>query len=81
MPKPTVQQLLQAYDEYDKNEDGKLQAEELFHLMKQFGDDEITEQDVKDFLDENDINHDGVISREEYVKFVNRVLGDEDEDD
>ena len=80
MPKTSLQQLLLGFDQCDKNQDGKLQIDELLNLMKQFSDDEISQEDLDDFLAENDIDKDGTISREEYVKFLNRVFADSDDD-
>lgn len=76
MGKPDKQVLLDAFHQADADNSGHLDVSELFELMKKFGDDGITEEDIKDFLSSHDINDDGQISEEEYVAFLDKIYSD-----
>jgi Ca2+-binding EF-hand superfamily protein len=77
MGKPDKQTLIDAFNNADKDNSGTLDVPELFELMKAYGDDGITQDDINDFLSSHDINNDGTICLEEYNAFLDKIYADE----
>ena len=77
MGKPDKQVLIDAFNTADADNSGTLDVSELFELMKSYGDDGITEDDIKEFLGAHDIDNDGTISLAEYNEFLNKIYADE----
>lgn len=81
MGKPPKSVLIQAFRDTDKDDNGYLELDELYALMLQYGDDEITKDTIDAFLADYDLDQDGKISFDEYMEFLNNVyMGEDDED-
>lgn len=77
MGKPDKQVLIDAFTNADADNSGSLDVNELFELMKSYGDDGITKEDIEEFLASHDINSDGQICLAEYNEFLNKIYADE----
>ncbi|CAN6485131.1 unnamed protein product [Victoria cruziana] len=66
----TEENLIKAFQYFDKDNDGYITRDELYHAMKGYGmGDEST---IKEVLDEVDTNNDGVINYEEFLAMMMR---------
>ena len=64
------EELLEAFDVFDKNNDGFIDREELKRVMDTL-DQEITDQEAEEMINECDINGDGKVDYHEFVKMMN----------
>ncbi|CAJ0952122.1 unnamed protein product, partial [Mesorhabditis belari] len=61
--------LRKAFQVFDKDQNGFISAEELRHVMTSLGD-SLTEQEVEEMIEEADVNGDGQVNYEEFVKMM-----------
>lgn len=62
-------ELLEAFKVFDKDGNGKISAHELRYVMLSSGED-LTEQDIQEMVMEADIDGDGFIDYQEFVKIM-----------
>lgn len=60
------QELRDAFNAFDKNQDGVISAEELCNMMKQLGE-KITLQEAQNMIAEADNDNDGVVNFDEFL--------------
>ncbi|GFP96520.1 calmodulin [Phtheirospermum japonicum] len=63
------EELKEAFEVFDKDKDGFISAAELRHVMTNLGE-KMTDEDVNDMIREADLDGDGVVSYEEFVKMM-----------
>lgn len=70
-------EVKKVFDRFDTNGDGKISATELKNVMKALGS-ETSPEEVKQMMEEMDIDKDSYISLEEFAEFCSKkVEGDE----
>ena len=62
-------QLIYAFNVFDKREDGEIAKDELKAVIKNLGE-KVTETEVNEILDQADLNKDGYIDYKEFVKVM-----------
>ncbi len=61
-------EVLRAFQTFDKNGDGHLTCTEFKHILTTLGD-KFTEKEVDEIFKEIDINHDGILEYREFIDF------------
>lgn len=64
-------ELETAFNIYDKDNDGFISSRDLSETLKSFGDD-VNEEDISKIMKEVDIDGDGLINYDEFVKMMNK---------
>lgn len=59
-------ELLEIFEKIDKDKSGKISAEELFTVLLPF---QFSEQQIRDMMSLHDVDQDGYLEFEEFVKF------------
>ncbi|KAL5334497.1 hypothetical protein BJX70DRAFT_378229 [Aspergillus crustosus] len=65
-------ELREAFAVFDKDKSGSISAEELRQVLQSIGDD-VTDKDVDEMLQLADVNGDGSIDYEEFVKLMSQA--------
>jgi len=65
----SVEELRRVYDLYDINQDGKISTPELKAVLITFGY-HVSDQDLRDIVDDMDSNHNGVIDFPEFGRLI-----------
>jgi len=65
----SVEELRRVYDLYDINQDGKISTPELKAVLIIFGY-HVSDQDLRDIVDDMDSNHNGVIDFPEFGRLI-----------
>lgn len=68
--------MVKAFKNYDKNNDGTMDASEFKNIMIDLGYRKTTDADVQKMLSDHDKNQDGVISWTEFVEMMIGMKGD-----
>ena len=68
------QEIEQAFKSFDTNKNGTLEKQELVDLLHALGYRTVTQDDVRKFLDEADLDKDGVLSFYEFVMMMKRFV-------
>lgn len=71
-------ELIRAFRNYDKNNDGTMNEAEFKQILIDLGYRKITDDKVKEMLDQQDKNKDGVISWSEFVEMMIKMKGTDD---
>lgn len=66
---PTIEDLREAFKEFDKDHNGFLDRNELKTIMTTFGE-KMTDHEAEEMMKEADVNGDGKINYEEFVKVI-----------
>lgn len=67
--KESEEEIIQAFQMFDKDNNGYISAAELRHVMSTLGE-KITESDVEEMIREADIDGDGKVNYQEFVKMM-----------
>ncbi|XP_022440559.1 calcium-binding protein 5 isoform X1 [Monodon monoceros] len=67
-----VQEMRDAFKEFDANGDGEITLGELQQAMQRLLGDKLTPQEISEVVQEADINGDGTVDFEEFVKMLSR---------
>ncbi|XP_073652184.1 calcium-binding protein 5 isoform X3 [Tursiops truncatus] len=67
-----VQEMRDAFKEFDANGDGEITLGELQQAMQRLLGDKLTPQEISEVVQEADINGDGTVDFEEFVKMMSR---------
>ena len=65
----TEEELLEAFKVFDRDGNGKISAHELRYVLLKSGEN-FTEQDIEDLIHEADVDGDGSIDYQEFVKIM-----------
>lgn len=65
----TEQEVKEAFAVFDKNNDGKISADELRVVMSKLGE-KLSEEEIDEMIREADLDGDGFIDYEEFVKLL-----------
>ena len=65
----TEEEIIDAFRVFDKDEDGKITAAELTHIMKNLGE-PLTQEEVDEMIAQADTNKDGIIDYKEFVHLM-----------
>ncbi|XP_006008206.1 calcium-binding protein 5 [Latimeria chalumnae] len=65
-----VQELRDAFKEFDTNGDGEITMDELHHAMQKLLGEQMTAKEISDVVKEADVNGDGTVNFEEFVKMM-----------
>ncbi|KAK4107130.1 EF-hand [Canariomyces notabilis] len=82
-PKPStlsaeqVRQFKEVFDVFDKDNTGDITASELGKVMRELGLNP-SDEELKDLINEADLNKDGVISFEEFLALMSKDVGEVD---
>ena len=63
------EELNAAFRMFDRNSDGKISPEELHRFMNEIGE-TVSPEEIQDMIKEADLNRDGIIDFDEFVKLV-----------
>uniref|UniRef100_A0A7S3FYP0 Calmodulin n=1 Tax=Strombidium rassoulzadegani TaxID=1082188 RepID=A0A7S3FYP0_9SPIT len=63
------QQLIHAFDVYDKEKDGRIGSDDFRSVIDNLGE-KLTENEIKEIIDEADVDGDGHIDYMEFVKMM-----------
>lgn len=63
------QQLINAFNVYDKNRDGKIATEDFRGIINNLGE-KLTQSEIKEIIKEADLDGDGNIDYMEFVKMM-----------
>ena len=66
---PLQEEILEAFKVFDKDGNGFISAAELRHIMTNLGE-KLTDEEVDEMIREADIDGDGQINYEEFVKMM-----------
>ncbi|KAG2216647.1 hypothetical protein INT45_010787 [Circinella minor] len=66
-------ELKQCFHAFDKNGDGFISINELEEVMNKLGE-KLTQQELKDMMDDADTNHDGMIDFKEFKRLIPNAL-------
>jgi hypothetical protein len=69
--------MIKAFNNYDLDKNGTMDEKEFKNIMIDLGHRKITDDQVKKMLDENDTDHDGVISWTEFVTMMGKMKGED----
>ncbi|KAL2118755.1 hypothetical protein VTJ04DRAFT_5714 [Mycothermus thermophilus] len=72
-----VAQFREVFNIFDKDGTGDITADELGHVMKELGLNP-TESELRDLVNEADLNNDGVISFEEFLALMSQTVREPD---
>ncbi|XP_016429030.1 calcium-binding protein 2 isoform X4 [Sinocyclocheilus rhinocerous] len=67
-----VKELRDAFKEFDSNGDGKISIIELREAMKKLMGEQLNPRDIDDILCDADLNGDGLVDFEEFVRMMSR---------
>ncbi|EHB05501.1 Calcium-binding protein 5, partial [Heterocephalus glaber] len=67
-----VQEMRDAFKEFDANGDGEITLGELQQAMQRLLGEKLTTQEIAEVVQEADINRDGTVDFEEFVKMMSR---------
>ncbi|KAM9755343.1 calcium-binding protein 5 isoform 2-T2 [Dama dama] len=67
-----VQEMRDAFKEFDANGDGAITLGELQQAMQRLLGDKLTSQEISEVVQEADVNGDGTVDFEEFVKMMSR---------
>ena len=67
------EELKQCFHAFDKNGDGYISINELEEVMSRLGE-KLSQQDLKDMMDDADANKDGLIDFKEFKKLMPKSL-------
>ncbi|XP_004867269.1 calcium-binding protein 5 [Heterocephalus glaber] len=70
-----VQEMRDAFKEFDANGDGEITLGELQQAMQRLLGEKLTTQEIAEVVQEADINRDGTVDFEEFVKMMSRRGG------
>lgn len=62
-------EILNTFQIFDKDNNGLISNQELFHIIKTFGE-TLTDQEIEDIILEADVDGDGYINYEEFVRMM-----------
>jgi calmodulin len=65
----TEEELIEAFKVFDRDSNGLISAQELKHVMTSLGE-KITDEEVDEMIREADIDGDGYINYEEFVRMI-----------
>ena len=65
----TEEELVEVFQTFDKDGDNKIDHEDLFTTLKELGE-QVTEDDVDEMLNEHDLDADGFLNFEEFVRMM-----------
>lgn len=68
-----VKKLRRSFDDIDKDGGGTLDREEIVEATKQFGIDDVSEEDVRAMLEKFDTNGDGIMDFEEFLTMMSAL--------
>ncbi|KAL5013548.1 hypothetical protein ScPMuIL_007818 [Solemya velum] len=75
LTRETAQELKEAFNNFDKNGDGKISVKELGPLLRILGQNP-TESQVKAVMDEADKNKTGFLEEDEYLQLIQKYILD-----
>ena len=64
-----IQSLIEAFKIFDKNKNGYIEAKELRQVTTTLGS-QLSEEEFNEFWKEADVNHDGKLDYEEFIKIM-----------
>ena len=67
----TLQSLIEAFKIFDKNKNGYIEAKELRQVTTTLGS-QLSEEEFNEFWKEADVNHDGKLDYEEFIKIMSQ---------
>ena len=67
----TFQSLIEAFKIFDKNKNGYIEAKELRQVTTTLGS-QLSEEEFNEFWKEADVNHDGKLDYEEFIKIMSQ---------
>merc|ERR1711869_45559 len=73
----TEEELIEAFKVFDRDGNGFISAAELRHVMTNFGE-KLTDEEVDEMIREADVDGDGQINYEEFVKMMMAKRGAEE---
>ena len=62
-------EIINAFRIFDKENNGLISNEELFHIIRTFGE-TLTDKEIEDIISEADVDGDGYINYEEFVRMM-----------
>ena len=65
------QSLIEAFKIFDKNKNGYIEAKELRQVTTTLGS-QLSEEEFNEFWKEADVNHDGKLDYEEFIKIMSQ---------
>ena len=65
----TEEELIEAFKVFDRDSNGLISAQELKHVMTSLGE-KVTDEEVEEMIREADIDGDGYINYEEFVRMI-----------
>lgn len=66
-----IESLREVFSGYDKSGDGEIDVDELYEAISSAGY-KCTRNDIKHFLETNDIDHNGTLDFEEFVTLLHK---------
>lgn len=78
MSRHEVDELQLCFEKFDKNGDGQISLEELREVMNGLGE-KLTEQELKDMMQDADTNHDGYIDFQEFKALMPNLNGHQEQ--
>lgn len=70
--------MIKTFNHYDLNKDGKMDEKEFKNILVDLGYRKITDEKVKEMLDENDASQDGFLQWNEFVDMMIKMKGNDD---
>ncbi|KAM6449630.1 calcium-binding protein 5 [Liasis olivaceus] len=67
-----LQEMRDAFKEFDTNGDGKITLDELHQTMQRLMSERLTPREIADVVKEADVNGDGTVDFEEFVRMMSR---------
>ncbi|XP_034147895.1 calcium-binding protein 2 isoform X3 [Esox lucius] len=67
-----VKELRDAFKEFDSNGDGQISINELREAMKKLMGEQLTNREIDEILRDVDLNRDGLVNFEEFVRMMSR---------
>lgn len=83
VPEDKLESYKEAFDLFDKDHSGEISGEEIYRIMKNFGN-PLTKQEIKKMIDEIDTNGNNELDFEEFVTFMKKTeitVNDEEEEE